>query len=189
MISPLERLAEDRKSARELEDAMVDRCILATIDRENRPSVRTLVLREVDSQLAIFCSATSEKNQHFRRSYEVALVIWLPSVQVQWRLDALIAPIPAAVVASFWANKPEATKRLDALYGERGQGSAVVDRDLLLAEYEQHEVPQSAPANAIGFYLEPYRAERLDLNSGEAIHRRQRFERVEGDWLASELVP
>jgi pyridoxine/pyridoxamine 5'-phosphate oxidase len=45
-----------------------------------------------------------------------------------------------------------------------------------------------APANALGYYIDVTRLERLEL-ANDRVHSRRRFERDGAEWTATELIP
>ena len=57
MTTPLELFQADRSRAREAGDPMAAVCVLATVSDEGQPEARTLVLRLVEEQLALFMQA------------------------------------------------------------------------------------------------------------------------------------
>ena len=189
MTDPLARLAEDRARAREYEDPSAGVCTVANLDHDGMPQARILVLRELESRLAIFVNATSPKFQHLSR---VAVVVWLPSVNVQYRLTCTTEPVPRALVAESWLLRPEPPKRMDWFYTRvQPQSTPVPDRQHLLAHLAAMDLPEplTAPESARGFYLLPSLVERLDLSQENGIHDRRRYTLGNPDWIEEVLVP
>ncbi len=189
---PLTRLADDRARARERDDPCANLCTLASVDAAGHPQARTLVLREVDDRLAVFGNETSPKWQQMAGSASLAVVVWLPTLQVQYRLQCDTRPVPKPRVHESWLLRPEAPKRLDWFYTrELGQSTAVTSRDELLARLEGLTLrdPLLAPRTAAGVFLEPATVERLDLATGDGIHDRILYRRQADGWHAVTLVP
>ena len=191
MIDPLARFAEDRASARALEDAWANLCAVATVTGTGEPTVRVLVLREVDDRLAIFVNATSPKVSEFARSPTIAAITYLPSISVQYRLQCGLEQMAAAGVHAAWQMRPAVPKRMDWLYGTHPQSSPMPSRPALLEHLEALSLPDPlvAPDSAVGYFLEPATVERLDLASDGGVHDRRRYARDGRGWAETVLVP
>ena len=191
---PLALLRRERAAAAAADDPMANLCVLATV-AGGAPRARTLVLREVGGagelgeRFALFFNRTSPKQGELAASAHAAtLVVYLPSQSVQYRLDCALTPMPPAVVHESWQLRPPVPKRMDWLYEHHPQSSPISSRERLRALLPS-ETPASAPASALGFYIEPNAVERLDLAQDDGIHDRRRYTRVDGGWREDVLVP
>ena len=147
-----------------------------------------LVLRDVDSRLAIFFNGSSPKASEFGRGNRISVLAWLPSLGVQYRISCRLEAMDPRIVRESWQLRPLAAKRLDWLYQRSPQGSVVNDRETLLARLAQMQ-SDAAPANALGFFLNPERVDRLVLDNDTGIHDRRLFERQDGAWRCQTLIP
>ncbi len=189
MTDPLASLAVDRERARELQDPCAGLCTLANVDAAGYPDARTLVLRELEGRLAVFVNATSPK---FTALGRVSVVVWLPSLNLQYRLRAETSAVPSELVAESWQFRPDAPKRMDWLYALRQpQSSEIADRATLLETLEALPLPDPlvAPDSAQGLYLEVAEVDRLDLNQANGVHDRRRYWLNGGRWHEAVLVP
>lgn len=190
MIDPLGKLAEDRRQAREREDPCAGLCTLASLNETGWPDARTLVLRDLDDRLAVFVNATSPKFAHLDR---VSIVVWLPTLNVQYRLRCTTSPVPEALVAESWQLRPEPPKHMDWLYTlHQGQSTAIADREALLKALAGLSLPDPlvAPDTARGLFLEPDQIDRLDLGMANGVHDRRRYlPGNPGGWTEQVLVP
>ena len=169
---------------------MAHLCTVANIDAHGRAQMRTLVLREVDEQLAVFVNATSPKWQHLQSG--CVLHTYWPSVQVQYRMHVRAELLDLQLVHESWQLRPDAPKRMDWFYEQHGeQSSHIESRDALLAKLQSLDLPNplQAPDNARGLLLEPFEIERLDLTQPEGVHDRELFTRADNRWQRSTLVP
>lgn len=190
MTDPLHLLEQDRHLAREATDPMVDRCVLGTPHRAQGVSLRTLVLREIDDRLAVFYSRTSSKHAELLENQcRASLLIFLPTIGVQYRLDAVLEEIPKSVIESHWQLKPNAAKRMDAIYERRPQSTVIDDYDAFETLFAATVPPRKAPANGTGCYIEPWRVERLELKTDPHMHDRKLFELQDDEWHVQQLVP
>ena len=190
--NPLIQLINDRNAARDQGDPCANLCTAATVDKRGCPQARTLVLREIEDRLAVFGNNTSPKWPQMSGEAAVAIVVWLPSLQLQYRLACQTEPIPAQIVHESWALRGEPPQRIDWYYTRRQpQGSPVTDRDTLLRQLQTVDLPEPlvAPETASGLYLVPQSIDRLDLNQTDGVHDRRCFELVAEAWVESILVP
>lgn len=201
MSDPIALLRVHRAEARAQGDANAELCVLATVE-QGEPRARTVVLREIEApasqppepsgtaetRLGFFLNRTSAKHAQFAESATVAVLVYLPSVNAQYRITCHLEPVPAPIVHDRWALRPTVAKRLDWLYDRHPQGTAMPSR-AALAELLQAPCPDAAPASAIGYYIAPLEVERLLLAAPDAIHDRRRYRRVEAGWEEDALVP
>ena len=85
-MDPLIQLNHDRAIARTRNDPCANLCTAASVDHLGHPQARTLVLREIETRLAVFANETSPKWQQISLATPVAIVVWLPSLNLQYRL-------------------------------------------------------------------------------------------------------
>ena len=191
MTDPLARFAEERERARERDDAWANLCAVATVTAAGEPAVRVLVLREVDDRLGVFVNDTSPKAGEFGQSETVAVLTYLPSLTVQYRLQCALERMPPETVHAAWQMRPAVPKRMDWLYAARPQSSPVADRAALLDALEAAPLPEPlvAPETAAGYFLDPVTVERLDLAGDGGVHDRRRYRRAPGGWVETILVP
>ena len=188
MSDPIALLHADRAAARAKDDPNASLCALATVDRRGEAQARTLVLRDIESRLAIFLNRHSPKHAEIAQSSSVAVLVHLPSMAVQYRLRCALAAIPQALVHASWQLRPPMPKRLDWLYAQLPQGSEVESREHLAALLDT-PLPERAPDTAVGFFLAPNAVERLHLQQPSGIHDRRRYERDGDAWREAVLLP
>ena len=187
MADPIAWLKADRAAAQAAGDPNANACVLATVD-DGEPQARVLVLRDVDSRLAVFLNSSSPKHRQLSQSETVAVVVYLPSAAVQYRITCELEAIPAATVRASWQLRPAIPKRLDWLYERHPQSSPLPSR-ARLEELLDGSTPETAPASALGYYLAPAAVDRLHLDQPNGIHDRRRFTVVAGAWREEVLVP
>ncbi len=187
---PLAWFNADRARARAADDPMANLCTVANVDADNRPQLRTLVLRDVDGVLGIFVNASSPKWPHLQETF--ALATYWPSVSIQYRLQVRAEALDPDVVAASWMQRPDPPKRMDWLYHlHDAQSREIESREKLLAVLDNLplETPLRAPPDARGILLKPEHIERLDLTHDNGVHDRQQFRYVDGSWEQTTLIP
>ena len=186
-IDPVAVLKADRARARANDDPMASLCVLATVGTD-RPEARTLVLRDVEDRLGLFFNGGSPKASEIHRSDAVTVLVYLPSLSLQYRLHATLAAIPAKIVHANWQYRPDVPKKMDPLYEQHPQSSVIASRQMLISQ-PPAATPENAPASAIGFYLAPLTVERLDLGQDNGVHDRRRYTLQGEMWREQTLVP
>lgn len=165
-------------------------CTVANVDAQGAVQIRTLVLRNVNDQLAVFVNATSPKWPALQQTF--AVQTYWPSVALQYRLQVSTTAIDANLVHKSWRLRPDLPKRMDWFYQQHGQqSSTVASRQALLDLVNRVELPEplAAPEQARGLGLIPFEVERLDLSQADGIHDRQRYCLQNGIWSVTTLVP
>lgn len=136
----------------------------------------------------LFVNSTSPKFREFRQSSTVVIVVYLPSLAVQYRLHCSLEQLPEGLVRASWQLRPPIPKRMDWLYEDRPQSSVIDSRDELVDLLHGPE-PSSAPESAIGFRLVAESVERLDLGTEDGVHDRRRYTFDGQCWSEEVLVP
>ena len=133
-------------------------------------------------------NSTSPKFREFRQSSTVVIVVYLPSLAVQYRLHCSLEQLPEGLVRASWQLRPPIPKRMDWLYEDRPQSSVIDSREELVDQLHGPE-PSSAPESAIGFRLVAESVERLDLDTEDGVHDRRRYTFDGQCWSEEVLVP
>ncbi len=191
-IDPVAWLTADRQRARAQQDPCANLCTLASVDANGHPQARTVVLRDLTERLAIFGNSTSPKWRQLASSASLAVVVWLPTLEVQYRLQCRTRPVPKALVHESWQLRPDVPKRLDWFYTRvQAQSSVIESRQALTEGLEALNLraPLTAPRTAAGLFLEPEQIERLELGMADGLHARQGFRRQPNGWRSFTLVP
>lgn len=190
---PVALLRDDRSRAAERSDPMANLCVVATVDA-GEPEARTMVLRDLEPALSgppsfgLFVNSTSPKFREFRQSSTVVIVVYLPSLAVQYRLRGSLEQLPDGLVRASWQLRPPIPKRMDWLYEDHPQSSVIDSREELVDLLHGPE-PSSAPESAIGFRLVAESVERLDLDTEDGVHDRRRYTFDGQSWSEEVLVP
>ena len=187
----LARFRQERQSAIANNDPMAALLALATVGVEGLPEVRTLVLRELDDQLAVFINRTSPKWLALQAQPRLCFMTYWPSSQIQYRFDCDIQPIAKSLVDASWLLRAEAPRRLDQLYQQGSpQSSTIRDRQSLLerAALVPKELLTRPASEAAGLYLLPRSIERLHLAMNGEPHDRRCYTHAD-NWQEQVLMP
>jgi pyridoxamine 5'-phosphate oxidase len=194
-MDPIERIKNERQEARNQDDPNADLCFLALSESE-KPSVRTLVLRDVsDDGFTLFINKTSPKWSIIQTNNKAEMLIWYSTSQTQYRIYGLIEKLSPSIIEHNWHRRPPESKYIDYSYESLGpQSSKINSRDDLAGHIkelkEEHQEEEMVkPESAAGIVLRPEVIEMLDLNSLSRIHDRRRFDLVDGKWQSTQLIP
>ena len=158
-------------------------------------AVRTLVLRDLEDSWGLFFSDQSPKGQALARDHRLALALWFPSLQRQWRLWGTATPLPEAVLDAHWPRKPRPAKLSDQVQTRLGQSAPVTAAHLaktqtaVAAEFAavaDGDLPRPAHANGVRLTLEGM--EQLTLHRDRA-HERFAYHLGAEGWADTPLVP
>jgi pyridoxamine 5'-phosphate oxidase len=194
-LDPLALIADDRARARAAGDPFADLCVLATAPEPGLPGVRPLVLRDIGpAGIGLLVSRTSPKWEPLSAGRYELLLVWL-TIRRQYRVRGGVAPMPEALVETYWSQKVHESRLLDLYYSTHGvQSSVVPSRERFLEGIEalrrQYPSPGSVPRPPIlqGVYLVPERVESW-RGSPDRLHDRRRFAREGVAWREETLVP
>ena len=194
-MDPIARIKTERQEARNQDDPNADLCFLALSESE-KPSVRTLVLRDVsDDGFTLFINTTSPKWSIIQTNNKAEMLIWYSTSQTQYRIYGLIEKLSPSIIEHNWHRRPPESKYIDYSYESLGPQSSKINSRDDLAEHikelkEEHQEEEMVkPESAAGIVLRPEVIEMLDLNSPNRIHDRQHFSLINGKWQSTQLIP
>jgi len=150
-------------------------------------------VRDLEQELAVFINDTSPKWQQLKRQAKAQMLMYFPSLKVQYRLDVTPSPIPKKLVDHSWQMRPEIPKVMDWVYRDHFPQSTAIESNEVLAQAfsqtrdDMQNSPSPAPT-AQGLYLRPQRIERLQLIDAD-LHQRTLYSRVGNCWQSRPLVP
>ncbi|MEM1231399.1 MAG: pyridoxamine 5'-phosphate oxidase family protein [Pseudomonadota bacterium] len=187
--SLLGRWRAEQAAAAELADPMAPLVTLGTVATDGQPELRTLVLRWLEDQPALFVNATSPKWASVQAQPRVSLLAYWPSLKIQYRIDGTVTPLAAERVAASWRLRPAIPRKLDQLYERWAPQSAVIESAGALQEAlaTVSAEPDEVPAGATGLAFTPLRIERLALADDAPHDRTQAL--AETQWETQVLMP
>ncbi|MEO0322835.1 MAG: pyridoxamine 5'-phosphate oxidase [Myxococcota bacterium] len=166
---------------------------LATADAEGRPSVRYVLLKDVDAEgrFVFFTNYTSRKGRELEANPHAALAFHWFELGVQVRVEGTVVRAPAAVSDAYFAARPRGS-RIGAWASPQSQ--PIEDRDTLLARVRDTEARHPGdtiprPSHWGGYQLTPSAVE-LWYDGQFRLHDRFRYERAGSEgWRATRLAP
>jgi pyridoxamine 5'-phosphate oxidase len=165
---------------------------LATVDKEGRPSARTVLLKGVDQRgFAFYTNYLSRKGQDLEANPNAALVFYWSELERQVCVAGVVRKLPPGESDAYFRTRPYGS-RLAAWASD--QSSPVPDRATLEstwkqfeAQYPGPEVPR--PSNWGGYVLAPVRVE-FWQGRPNRLHDRFRYTRQpDNTWQIERLSP
>jgi pyridoxamine 5'-phosphate oxidase len=168
---------------------------LATVDERGRPSIRIVLVREIDERgFAFFTNFNSRKGRELlvnAAGTPACLNFYWPPVARQVRVEGTATPVPAAEADAYWASRPRGHQV--AAYASPQSRELPGGRKELESRFAEWEkkLPRSnvpRPDYWSGFRVT---AETIEFWQGREnrLHERILYRRESGRWVAAILAP
>lgn len=160
--------------------------VLATVDRSGGPHARCVVCRKIDEEGRIYlgADARTQKNANLRGNPKTELVVWLPSIEIQFRItgEAAIVSYPAdePLRKEIWRSMSHEA-RSTLFWPTPGIAAATDDA---FAQAVSAEVPPPQTFEVV--IITPKQVDRLSLDSHP--HRRKVW-RADAQWAGVDVNP
>jgi pyridoxamine 5'-phosphate oxidase len=164
---------------------------LGTADAAGRPSVRVVLLRQVDGRGFVFYpNYGSRKARELTANPHAALCQHWPTLEEQIRVEGTVERVTAAESDAYFAGRPR-DSQIGAWASDQSQ--ALESRGVLEMRYAEAEArfggaPVTRPPFWGGFRIVPDRIEFWYGRPGR-LHERQLFVRSNGNWTTRQLFP
>jgi pyridoxamine 5'-phosphate oxidase len=164
---------------------------VATVDAQGRPSVRTVLAKDVDDRgVVFFTNYESVKARDLdERPYAAAVFAWIAHER-QVRVSGPVERVSADETAEYFASRPRGSQ-IGAWASPQSQvvaSRAVLDEAWAEAENRFADAEVPVPPHWGGYRIAP---EAVEFWQGrtDRMHDRLRFRRVEGEWRRERLAP
>jgi len=165
---------------------------LATVGVDGRPSIRTVLLKGVDSRgFIFFTNYESRKGRELAANSNAALVFYWPELERQVCSAGSVSRIPRAESEQYFLSRPRGSQIAAAA---SNQSSPLPDRASLERMFRELESactagPVAMPENWGGYVLSPLR---IEFWQGRASRLHDRFcytRQPDGSWQIERLSP
>lgn len=164
---------------------------LATVDERGLPTVRVVLLRNIDARGFVFYTNTeSEKGRHLLHTPYAALCLYAAPLWEQVQARGPVTPVDADEADEYWASRPR-ENQIGAWASD--QSRPIARREDLKAQFARREAqfeggPVPRPPHWSGFRLMP---EVLEFWQGRQsrLHDRQQYTRTDDGWVKVLLQP
>lgn len=175
----------------EVESTEANAMMLATVDAEGQPHLRTLLLKGFDERgFVFFTNYQSAKGQQLSGQPAAAMTFWWHDLERQVRIEGQVEQTSAEESDAYFHSRPEGS-RLGAWASPQSQviaGREVLE-DRLGAVREQYaDVAAPRPPHWGGYRLVPTLIE-FWQGRPSRLHDRLCYRLVEGNWVRERLAP
>ena len=163
---------------------------LATATRDGMPSVRMVLMKQVDERgFCFYTNAESQKGLELAENPRAAMCFHWKSLRRQVRISGTVAELPANEADDYFHSRSRLSQ-LGAVASE--QSRVLAGRDLLVARAKdlEEKFPGEIPRPAYwrGYVLKPERIEFWTSREGR-LHDRFLFSRSREGWRKERLFP
>lgn len=188
---PLTRFRDWFEEARRSEVSEPESLALATADARGRPSVRYVLLKEVDGRGFVFYTNTrSRKGRQIRANRWAAMVFYWEPLGRQVRVEGRLEAVSAEAADAYWASRPRESRLASAVSAQSRpleRRRVLTDRfSALTRRLAGRPVPR--PDHWSGYRLVPERVE-FWRRGEHRLHHRDLFIRRRGSWERTLLQP
>ena len=167
-----------------------DAMALATVDRNNAPNIRMVLVKKIDHGLIFYTNKKSQKGSEINLNKNAALCFHWKSIRKQVRFRGAVSMITADESDEYFQSRPRGS-RIGAIVSK--QSSTLKSQDQFAEEYKSYEVSMEGkeiirPDYWVGYRLEPIEVE-FWLNSEFRLHQRMRFSKINKNWEKEFLYP
>ncbi|HVW48377.1 MAG TPA: pyridoxal 5'-phosphate synthase [Solirubrobacterales bacterium] len=192
VLDPLCELGRWLKEAHEAEITDPATCTFATVDREGRPTARTVKMKRVADDALLFTSALwTRKVRDIKANPHVAIVFHWPELGRQIQIVGTVTFGSRELAAELYADR-DVLHQLQTVVSRQGKpiGSEELEtmRDRLAHLAEVQETPPRCPEDWGALLVTPEAIE-LWSESADRIHERRLFTRPDGHWTLQLLSP
>jgi pyridoxamine 5'-phosphate oxidase len=164
---------------------------LATVSDDGQPSVRILLLKDVDERGFVFyTNYESRKGRELLGAGKAAMVFHWQPLEVQVRIEGTVEPVSAAEADAYFASRPRGSQigAWASLQSRPIDPSGELNRRVVEFETKFEGKPVPRPPHWGGFRVVPKVIE-FWKNMPSRLHERHRYVKLGGVWSATTLYP
>ncbi len=186
-LAQFQRWLDDARSAGMIHPTAM---ALATVDADDRPSARMVLLKGIDEGFCFYTDYRSRKAQALAAHPRAALTFWWDRLERSVRIEGVVEKLPREMSEEYFHARPRGSQ-IGALTSH--QSRVVASREELdarlaenAARYAQGEVP--CPQDWGGYRLRPQMIE-FWQGRDNRVHDRLVYRREGDRWRAERLEP
>lgn len=185
---PIELFKSWFEFAHEEEHLEANAMTLATVDRNQQPSTRIVLLRAFDEQgFVFFTNYNSKKGKDLADNPKACLSFYWPKVERQVRIQGVVEKVSEEESNTYFNSRPEGSRAASIA---SNQSQAINSREELESSLEEvlKNGNLSRPKHWGGYRLV---ASNFEFWQGREfrLHDRLKYERVDDQWKLSRLSP
>ena len=188
---PIREFLDIYARAKEHEVADYTRVALATVDSSTHPTVRVVLLKQVDDRGFVFyTNLESRKARHLEENPNAALCFHWPSIDEQVRVEGVVERVSDEEADAYFATRDRGSK---VGAWASAQSRPLDSRRTLIGRYLKYQAKFAArqvprPDFWGGYRLKPERIE-FWHNQSHRLHDRLLYVREDDGWTVERLYP
>lgn len=175
----------------EVESTEANAMMLATVDGEGQPHLRTLLLKGFDERgFVFFTNYQSAKGQQLASSPAAAMTFWWHDLERQVRIEGQVEQTSAEESDAYFHSRP-AGSRLGAWASPQSQvidSREVLEQRLGAVQQQYADTDAPRPPHWGGYRLVPTLVE-FWQGRPSRLHDRLCYRLVDGSWVRERLAP
>ncbi|PKM31155.1 MAG: pyridoxamine 5'-phosphate oxidase [Gammaproteobacteria bacterium HGW-Gammaproteobacteria-11] len=188
---PLSLFATWFEQAVEIESTEANAMMLASVDTNGQPHLRTLLLKGMDDRgFVFFTNYQSAKGQQLQANPQAAMTFWWHDLERQVRIEGQVEQISADESDAYYHSRPVGS-RLGAWASPQSQVIAnreVLENNLQQLQQQYADLAPERPPHWGGFRLKPQLIE-FWQGRPSRLHDRLNYRLVDGQWQRERLAP
>lgn len=177
--------------AAEVESTEPNAMMLATVDDDGQPHLRTLLLKGFDERgFVFFTNYQSAKSRQLQAHPLAAMTFWWPDLERQVRIEGRTETVSAEESDQYYHSRPLGS-RLGAWTSPQSQvisGREELQQRLAAVEAQYADAEPPRPPHWGGFRLIPQMVE-FWQGRPSRLHDRLRYRLEAGQWVRERLAP
>ena len=190
-IEPFNRFAHIYAEVQQQQLPAFDAVALGTVDAENRPCVRVVLLKEFSEKGFVFyTNKSSRKGRELQARPAACLNFFWQAVQQQVRIDGFVDNLTAEEEDAYFASRPLQSQygAWASLQSQPLDARETLERRFLDFSHKYEGKPVQRPPHWGGFRLKPDRME-FWLAHQNRLHWREEYVREGDGWKKGFLYP
>ena len=189
--NPIRRFQDTLARAESARIPLPNAFSLATVGGKGQPSVRMMLLKEIDKKGFVFyTNLESRKAREIEKNPRAALCFWWPALKEQVRVEGALLPVGRAEADAYFSTRPRGSQigAWASLQSETLSSRKELIQAVERVKKRYHGKPVPRPPFWSGFTVVPDRME-FWFDRTDRLHERILYARRGGGWDLALLYP
>lgn len=176
------------KEALEKEDREVNAFVLSTVNIDNIPSSRVVLLKNIEEKgFVFFTNYNSSKAQDIEINKHVSMNFYWPKLERQVRIIGFVKKISEEESNNYFKNRPRESQIGAVISSQSKQIDLDFNFQELIDKFN-HQDAIKKPMHWGGFFVSPIKIE-FWQGKPSRLHDRLAYELIDGNWIYKRISP